>query len=123
MVSDEAEVVAQEGLRQYLFQVFSLVTGRALGLLPFGLVLVAREALSHRRHRRRVGPDHTLMARHALSADPLHAQVLVVIEGRAAGEALRRTSAPVDAAIIGIIDTITVDVATESELAERSRPA
>jgi len=50
-------------------------------------------------------------------------RVLVVIEGRAAGEALRRTSAPVDAAIIGIIDTITVDAPTESELAKRSRPA
>ena len=31
-------------------------------------------------------------------------KVLVVIEGRAAGDALRRKAAPVDAAIIGIID-------------------
>ena len=36
-------------------------------------------------------------------------KVLVVIEGRAAGEALRRKAAPVDAAIIGIIDTVTID--------------
>ena len=36
-------------------------------------------------------------------------KVLVVIEGRAAGEALGRKGAPVDAAIIGIIDTITID--------------
>ena len=36
-------------------------------------------------------------------------RVLVVIEGRAAGAALRRKAAPVDAAIIGIVDTVTVD--------------
>jgi ethanolamine utilization protein EutN len=36
-------------------------------------------------------------------------RVLVVIEGRAAGEALRRKAAPVDAAIIAIIDTVTID--------------
>jgi ethanolamine utilization protein EutN len=35
--------------------------------------------------------------------------VLVVIEGRAAGEALRRKAAPVDAAIIGIIDEISLE--------------
>jgi ethanolamine utilization protein EutN len=34
--------------------------------------------------------------------------VLVVVEGKAAGEALRRKGAPVDAAIIGIIDALTV---------------
>jgi ethanolamine utilization protein EutN len=33
-------------------------------------------------------------------------KVLIVIEGRAAGEALRRKAAPVDAAIIGIIDHV-----------------
>ena len=35
-------------------------------------------------------------------------KVLVVIEGRAAGEALGRKAAPVDAAIIGIIDQVQV---------------
>ena len=35
-------------------------------------------------------------------------KVLVVIEGRAAGAALRRTAAPVDAAIIGIIDEVAL---------------
>jgi microcompartment protein CcmK/EutM len=35
-------------------------------------------------------------------------KVLVVLEGRAAGEALGRKGTPVDAAIIGIIDTITI---------------
>jgi ethanolamine utilization protein EutN len=35
-------------------------------------------------------------------------KVLVVIEGRAAGEALGRKAAPVDAAIIGIVDHTTV---------------
>lgn len=36
-------------------------------------------------------------------------KVLMVIEGRAAGDALRRKAAPVDAAIIGIIDHVTLD--------------
>jgi ethanolamine utilization protein EutN len=36
-------------------------------------------------------------------------KVLVVIEGKAAGAALRRKAAPVDAAIIGIIDTVTIE--------------
>jgi ethanolamine utilization protein EutN len=35
-------------------------------------------------------------------------RVLMVIEGRAAGEALGRKAAPVDAAIIGIVDTIDI---------------
>jgi len=35
-------------------------------------------------------------------------KVLVVLEGRAAGEALGRKAAPVDAAIVGIIDAVTL---------------
>jgi ethanolamine utilization protein EutN len=35
-------------------------------------------------------------------------RVLIVIEGRAAGDALGRKGAPVDAAIIGIIDQLDV---------------
>jgi ethanolamine utilization protein EutN len=35
--------------------------------------------------------------------------VLVVIEGRAAGAALGRRAAPVDAAIVGIVDTISLE--------------
>ena len=38
----------------------------------------------------------------------VHERVLVVIEGRAAGEALGKKAAPVDAAIIGIIDQLDV---------------
>jgi ethanolamine utilization protein EutN len=38
-------------------------------------------------------------------------KVLIVLEGRAAGEALGKKAAPVDAAIVGIIDH--VDVAAE----------
>ena len=37
--------------------------------------------------------------------------VLVVIEGRAAGDVLGQRGAPVDAAIIGIVDTVTIDEA------------
>ncbi len=36
-------------------------------------------------------------------------KVLVVIEGKAAGDALGKKGAAVDAAIIGIIDTVTCD--------------
>jgi len=36
-------------------------------------------------------------------------KVLIVLEGRAAGEALGRKGAPVDAAIIGIVDQMDVD--------------
>ena len=38
----------------------------------------------------------------------VHEKVLVVLEGRAAGEALGRKAAPVDAAIVGIIDQVDV---------------
>jgi len=36
-------------------------------------------------------------------------KVLIVLEGRAAGEALGKKAAPVDAAIIGIIDRIDLE--------------
>ena len=36
-------------------------------------------------------------------------RVLVVLEGRAAGEALGKKAAPVDAAIIGILDRIDLE--------------
>ena len=36
-------------------------------------------------------------------------KVLIVLEGRAAGEALGRKAAPVDAAIIGIIDSVDIE--------------
>ena len=39
----------------------------------------------------------------------VHEKVLVVLEGRAAGEALGRKAAPVDAAIVGIIDEVEFD--------------
>ena len=38
----------------------------------------------------------------------VHETVLIVLEGRAAGEALGRKGAPVDAAVIGIIDRVDV---------------
>ena len=38
----------------------------------------------------------------------VHEKVLIVMEGRAAGEALGRKLAPVDAAVIGIIDTVDI---------------
>jgi len=48
-----------------------------------------------------------LLAVDALGAG-VHEKVLVVMEGRAAGEALGRKFAPVDAAVVGIIDTVDI---------------
>jgi len=48
-----------------------------------------------------------LLAIDALGAG-VHERVLIVMEGRAAGEALGRKLAPVDAAVIGIVDTVDV---------------
>jgi ethanolamine utilization protein EutN len=39
----------------------------------------------------------------------VHERVLLVLEGRAAGEAVGQKGAPVDAAIIGIIDQVEID--------------
>jgi ethanolamine utilization protein EutN len=47
----------------------------------------------------------------------VHEKVLVVLEGRAAGEALGRKAAPVDAAIIGIVDSV------DCEALEDERPS
>jgi ethanolamine utilization protein EutN len=39
----------------------------------------------------------------------VHEKVLIILEGRAAQETLGKKMAPVDAAIIGIIDTVDLD--------------
>jgi microcompartment protein CcmK/EutM len=43
-------------------------------------------------------------------------KVLVVIEGRAAAEAVGRKGTPVDAAIIGIVDQVEVDERTGTSI-------
>jgi ethanolamine utilization protein EutN len=48
-----------------------------------------------------------LIAVDALGAG-VHEKVLIVMEGRAAGEALGRKLAPVDVAVVGIVDTVDV---------------
>jgi ethanolamine utilization protein EutN len=57
-----------------------------------------------------LNPDDTPRGSALLAVDGVGAgvreKVLVVLEGRAAGEALQREAAPVDAAIIGIIDRV-----------------
>ena len=62
-----------------------------------------------------LNPDDTPRGAAMLAVDGVGAgvdeKVLVVLEGRAAGEALGKKAAPVDAAIIGIIDH--VDMVTE----------
>ncbi len=57
-----------------------------------------------------LNPDDTPRGTALLAVDGVgagvHEKVLVVLEGRAAGEALGRKAAPVDAAIVGIIDHV-----------------
>jgi ethanolamine utilization protein EutN len=50
---------------------------------------------------------HALLAVDGVGAG-VNEKVLIVLEGRAAGEALGRKAAPVDAAIVGIIDSVTL---------------
>ena len=47
----------------------------------------------------------TLLAIDSVGAG-VREKVLIVLEGRAAGEALGRRGAPVDAAIVGIVDAV-----------------
>ena len=53
----------------------------------------------------------TLLAVDSVGAG-VHEKVLIVLEGRAAGEALGRKGAPVDAAVIGIIDRVDAEPST-----------
>ena len=61
-----------------------------------------------------VNPDDTPKGAALLAVDAVGAgvreRVLIVLEGRAAGEALGKKAAPVDAAIVGIIDEINIDL-------------
>lgn len=50
----------------------------------------------------------TLLAIDAVGAG-VDERVILVIEGRAAGEALGKPRSPVDAAIIGIVDEVTLE--------------
>lgn len=58
-------------------------------------------------------PDGTAVGTTLLAVDGVGAgvteRVLVVVEGRAAGEILGRKLTPVDAAIVGIVDEVDVE--------------
>jgi ethanolamine utilization protein EutN len=58
-------------------------------------------------------PQGTAIGSTLLAIDSVGAgrgeRVIAVLEGRAAGEALGRKLSPVDAAIVGIVDTIDVE--------------
>jgi ethanolamine utilization protein EutN len=60
-----------------------------------------------------VGLDDSPRGATLLAVDSVGAgvteRVLIVLEGRAAGEALGRKGAPVDAAVIGIVDSVNVE--------------
>ncbi len=57
-----------------------------------------------------MGPDDTPRGAAVLAVDGvgagIHEKVLIVMEGRAAGDAIGQKAAPVDTAIIGIIDDV-----------------
>jgi ethanolamine utilization protein EutN len=60
-----------------------------------------------------INPDETPRGSTLLAVDGvgagIHERVLIVLEGRAAGEALGRKAAPVDAAVIGIVDCVEIE--------------
>ena len=60
-----------------------------------------------------VNPDDTPRGTAILAVDGVGAgvtdKVLIVLEGRAAGDAIGQKGAPVDAAIVGIIDQVDID--------------
>jgi ethanolamine utilization protein EutN len=60
-----------------------------------------------------LNPDETPRGTALLAVDGVgagvHEKVLIVLEGRAAGELLGKKGAPVDAAVVGIIDHVDVD--------------
>lgn len=89
-------------------------------------MLIARvigTVVSTRKHRKFVGaklllvqplnPDGTTRGAAILAVDGVGAgsteTVLIVLEGRAAGEAIGQKGAPVDAAIVAIIDQVDID--------------
>jgi microcompartment protein CcmK/EutM len=79
--------------------------------------------VSTRKHRKFEGaklllvqplnPDDTPRGMALLAVDGVGAgvdeKVLIVLEGRAAGEAIGQKGAPVDAAIVGIVDEVVID--------------
>src|SRR5712691_8492931 len=72
-----------------------------------------------------IDPDEKPRGNALLAVDGVGAgvneRVLVVLEGRAAGEALGKKAAPVDAAIVGIIDQ--VDLAPAATPSDRGASA
>jgi ethanolamine utilization protein EutN len=52
----------------------------------------------------------------------VYERVLVVLEGRAAGETVGRKAAPVDAAIVGIVDRVDIDPSAVAAIGT-SRPS
>ncbi|MDE3154116.1 MAG: EutN/CcmL family microcompartment protein [Acidobacteriota bacterium] len=52
----------------------------------------------------------------------VHEKVLIVLEGRAASDAIGRRGAPVDAAIIGIVDRVDLDGEGGPAAAGEARP-
>src|SRR5213594_1643511 len=106
----------------------SLIIGRlnknkSRPIIPMQLARVVGTLVSTQKHRKFEGAklllvqplnlDDTPRGTALLAVDAVGAgvreKVLIVLEGRAAGEALGRKAAPVDAAIVGIVDEVDID--------------
>jgi microcompartment protein CcmK/EutM len=62
---------------------------------------------------------HALLAVDGVGAG-VHEKVLIVLEGRAASDAINRRGAPVDAAIVGIVDRVDLDEEAEGRTGGRA---
>ncbi len=68
---------------------------------------------------RPVDPAGAVSGEEFMAADSVGAgpgeMVLVVVEGRSAGQAVRQVKAPLDAAIVGIVDRVDIGPGSRSE--------
>jgi microcompartment protein CcmK/EutM len=98
------------------------VEARGSGPSPMQIARVIGTVVSTQKHRKFEGAKLLLVQPVTLEGNPrgtpllavdsvgagVSEKVLIVLEGRAAGEALGRKAAPVDAAIVGIIDSVDI---------------
>ncbi len=77
---EEATVVTNERTGDQLLDLQRIVTGRARSSVEFLLVLVTLKTAIHRREKSTLRSHHAAVAGHALPSDPLHPQVLLVVE-------------------------------------------
>jgi microcompartment protein CcmK/EutM len=115
-------------IEAFTFKFFNQLPDYSITQLPDSEMQVARvigTVVATQKHRKFEGAklllvqplnlDDTPRGATLLAVDGVGAgvteRVLIVLEGRAAGEALGRKAAPVDAAIVGIVDNMNIEIA------------